>query len=796
MDLKSKTLITILMGLLIFSFCISANAEKPEVNIAYMTDGPWAENQQVFKHFRQEINELLNADFEVHFFDNKPIVGDWTAKGVRSILDRLLNDSEVDIIIAAGVLASHDVCFRGDLPKPVIAPYILDMDVQGLPEKEGASGVKNLSYISFPAAVVRDLKVFREVVKFDKITFLLAEYMAKGIPELCGPEREITIEAGSEVQAEFVVVAESTIEALAKISEDAEAVYVAPLVHLPIDEFDRLVQGLIERKLPSFSLLGETEVERGLMFGLKPATMIERLARRVAINIQSILLGDEAGTIPYAFAVGERLSLNMATCRAIGFYPSWGVLTEAKVINPDRKEIERRLTLSSAVGEAIIANLDLKAKDREVAAGEQNIKEARSNLLPQVELAATRVQINEEQAGPFQAEKTATATASLTQVIFSEGAWANHSIQKNLQESLTEERYQLYLDTVLETAEAYLNLLKAKTLEKIQRDNLKMTRSNQELAAVRVAIGFAGPGEIYRWQSALATSRKNVINANSVRNLAEIDLNRLLNRAAEENFITEEVDVFDPDLIMGDGRILNYMNNRQAFKVLRAFLAEIALEYSPELKQLEASIAAQKRLLSSTKRAFLLPTVAFQGQISNNFCEKGVGSDSVPGIEDEDTNWNFAFSATFPLYKGGARFAAKTQAAEELTQLRLTRQSMAGKMEQRVRSGMHVAGASYAGITQAREAADAAGKTLDLVTDAYSRGVVSIIDLIDAQNTALVANLAAANAVYDFVIDIMNVERAMGHFVIFATPEDRDAFFERMDRFFEEAGASDTIKRD
>ena len=80
-------------------------------------------------------------------------------------------------------------------------------------------------------------------------------------------------------------------------------------------------------------------------------------------------------------------------------------------------------------------------------------------------------------------------------------------------------------------------------------------------------------------------------------------------------------------------------------------------------------------------------------------------------------------------------------------------------------------------------ASDAARSNLTLVTDSYVRGIKSIIDLIDAQNQALVANQQVANAVYDFLIDLMDVQRSTGSFFLFAPQDERDAWMERLERY-------------
>ena len=77
---------------------------------------------------------------------------------------------------------------------------------------------------------------------------------------------------------------------------------------------------------------------------------------------------------------------------------------------------------------------------------------------------------------------------------------------------------------------------------------------------------------------------------------------------------------------------------------------------------------------------------------------------------------------------------------------------------------------------------------LELVSDAYSQGLVSIIDLIDAQNAALVADLGAATAVYDFLVDWVEVERAVGRFSLFMTADERSEFFVRLEAFVAASG--------
>ncbi len=775
-----------------------AIAQNRMVRIGVVIDGPWERNDDIREMTQREILTLTEGEFDVRFPDSKIITAEWTLAGVKSAIDRLFADPEVDLVLTMGVLASGNVSRRANLPKPVVAPFTIDAELQGLPAKDGGTGVKNLHYLSLPSPVVRDIRMFREIVTFNEVTILLNSVVQQEVPELQVRITEALKEMGV---IPTIVGVERTIDsALNALTPETQAVYICPLLHLQPGHFQRLIDSLIERKIPSFSLMGVSEVEQGVMATLSP-DLFPRLTRRIALNIQRILLGDDPSTLPTSFAVGERLTINMATARAIGVSPPFSVLTEAVLINEERETVERRLKLSKVLQEAIDKNLDLAAEGHFVSANKQNINIARSNLLPQIDLSATGLLIDDDRAAASlgsQPERTLRAGGTLTQLIFSESAWANLSIQKNLQQSRVEELEQLRQDIAQDAATTYLNLLRAKTFERVQKENLKRTRENFELAKVRQEIGYSRRAEVYRWESQIANDRQEVITANSQRNLAEIALNRLLHQPLEEPFLTEEADLGDPALSMSQEGMEGYFDDPASFKTLRAFLAEEGIVSSPEMRAIDAVIAAKQRELLSNSLAFWVPSVALQAEFSRLLKEGGAGTAGLqlpPSIpitfpEADNSDWSVALNISIPLSEGGNQIAQRSRASQELQELHLRRQGLAELVEQRIRSALHVAGASHAGIGLRRSAADAAKKNLDLVTDAYSRGAVDILALLDAQNSALTAELAAANAVYDFLIDLVEAERSVGQLYFFDTTGERAAFMTRLRDYFNKAGVS------
>ncbi|MFC1558060.1 ABC transporter substrate binding protein [candidate division KSB1 bacterium] len=775
----------------------NTNQDKT-VRIGIVVDGPFVLYEEpVVSLFKNEITDLLKQEYDVQFPTEKYVRGEWTVESVESALDRLLIDEEVDIIITMGLMASANAAQRSELPKPVVAPWIVDAELQDAPYENGKSGVHNLCYINKPVKSLTDMKIFHEVYPFKNPVYMLDKVMMDVSPGLVDYMRNLAEEMG--INMNFAIIDTDVDQALNSIPADADAVIYGPLFRQPLEDYKRLIDVVNDRGLPSFAAFLRNDVENGVFAGFISENFFLLRARRTASNIQRIVSGEDPSSIPVAISENSHLVINMETARKIKIYPSWDIFNEAELIKDVGAKAERVLTLSSAVAEAVQVNLDIAAKKHYVAAGEQNINEARSNLLPSIELSGLQTVIDKDRAEKSfgqQAERMLIGTATATQVIFSEKAWTNYSVQKNLQVSRKEEYNQFKLDIIRDAATAYLNLLKIKTIEDIQKKNLILTRNNHEIAQIRRSIGVSGPSEIYRWESEIASSRKSVIEANAVRNTAEIALNRLLHRPLEEPFRPEETSLNDALLFTSDKRYFDYTRDKGNFRLLRDFFVKTGFESSPELRALDAVISAKARALSSAKRAYWSPTIAVQGSADNVFNRAGDGSGSVnaqlpaemAGIfsKPKDFSWNVGLNVSFPLFEGGNKRAVQLKAHEELRRLEIEKEAVQEQIEHGIRSYMHIAGASYWAIALSESAAEAADKNLNLVQDAYTKGMVSIIELIDAQKASLNAGLAAANASYTFIIDLLNVQRAVGKLDVTATQEEREELFKKAEEYFAE----------
>ena len=788
--MKRTCICLFLLLVTVFAFAPRGRAVTalPIARIGIVTDGPWARYPETVGIFKHEIETLAEGEFKIVFPENSSVDGGWSIPGVTAALDTLLASPDVELIIAMGVVATNEVCHRKKLQKPVFGAFVVDDFLQKLPAEGGTSGVKNLNYINVQKRIVDEVKIFTEIAPFKKLTVIADDFELKALPDVAAHIRVHAMEKG--IEADILGYEADAAGTLAKLSPSTEAVFVTGLLRMPPEEFDKLVDGLNEKMLPSFSFWGMDDVQSGVLATMTPRSNIEHLARSVAVNILEVLRGEDAGSLPVSFDGGQNLTINWTTAKAIEVYPKWDILTTAQLLNYKEVGTGRPLTLESAVNESVVANLDLKALDRAVASGMEDVKKSRSSLLPQIVLGTEAGIIDSDRARAamgVEPEKSWTGSINAGQVLYSDKVWSGYTVQKHTQEALVENRETLRLDVMNIAAAAYLDVLRNQAVLNIQGDNLKLTRANLERSKVRVSVGAAGPEEVYRWESELANRMQELLRAESALLDVRGEMNRIMDRPLTEAFAPAEAGVQDPFPVIRDQRILAYLETPRKIRVLQDFLMAESLEISPELKAINAQLAAQKRVLTSSKREFWLPTFELRGSVVEMFDKGGDGSEYPTGTVDvpDDTNWSVGVSATLPLFNGGERTAERRQAMEEIEKLNLERAAAAGRVSKRVLVAMSRVRASYPGIRLSKDAAESSANNLQLVTDSYVRGVLSIIDLLDAQNLALVAEQQSANAVYDFLTDLMDVQRAVGTFFLYAEEDERDAWFAKTEAYFQ-----------
>ena len=758
--------------------------------VAVLTDGPSDLAVARTQALAEEVGQLTRDDPRPIVMPTMPThVADFTLQGARRQLKKALSDRSVKAVIGLGLLAGIAVGELSRPPrKPIVLPYAAP-EVQGLPRAKVGTGVRNLAYITGLIDFDADLKRFREVIRDRKVAFIIDDYVWKTFLER-KPDHVKTPDEGRDDVVTIPIPANAE-GALAAISDDVKAVYLFPHFRLSFEDMQRLLNALNDRGIPTYAA-GPEWVERGAFTTLVPKDLETERFRRVALYLRDALSGESLANLSTTFVRRTELVINMTTARKIGVFPSFELMTEARLEGDDQKKKGPDLTLRDAIDEGIKRNPAQRALREQQGASEAELREARGNLLPQIRLNGNFTWIDPDIASSLvNAEREVSWGGSAEQIIYSPLAFNAYFAQKDVVRSVEQQVAAGRLDLVQEIIGSYLAVLQTEAIERLNRQNLRRIRTNRALAELRVEIGSSGPQDVARWDIELAEGRADTIQASATRNQAEIDLNRILAMPLERSFSTVDPEK-GSDALLIEPRARAYVQDLYSFRIFRSFMAQEALANSPELKQLDAQIAAQDNLIEGYLTELYIPTLATSFGISHVLDRSGAGSEDLTGgdipIVRDDFTWNWGVSLNFTLYDD-VRYGTIARLRRTRAQLEASRQDTANRIEQGVRSTLHQAGASGAAVNLRKDAVAAAAVNLEAVTSAYRQGTSTIITLIDAQNQALSAEINAANALYQYLSDFAAAERASGRFLILQSKEQQDDFFERLKTFSAQARA-------
>ncbi|MGB8222613.1 MAG: TolC family protein [Polyangiales bacterium] len=761
-----------------------ADAGKRRVEVTAVYDGPSPAFDAEVDDLSKEIAAQLSDRFDVVLVPLS-FEGDWTAAGVERQLDEAYSNPAIIAVFGLGHLTVKAVAARKKLPTPTILPFVMEGRKQNLPRSGDASGKRNLTYIAEDLDVSEEANWLKKVAGSQHIVFLGDQSLREMLP------------AGMADRSISIALAEPSVEALlAAIPNAADAVIIAPIPQLSLEDRVRLLDEITKRRLPNIAV-GPSWLAQGAMMSIRSPNNMARRAQRAALNLDLILEGRPASEMHVDFQERPDLQINLDAARAVGVRPTYEVLLEANTMQSNEVDEENRIDLGIAMLEAVDQNLQLLVSEKFVEAGEEGVKRERGPLLPQgqLQVGATYRDPDRVPPGGQIAEWQGTTVARASQSIYSAEAWMRFRSRQLRQEGREYGYFSDVLDIMLQAGVDYVAVLRAKAQERIQRENIRLTREYLELARLRLEIGAANASELYRWQVTLAENQRSVVEARALVGQTKVELNRVLNRPLEHAIAPIDLPVDEAGRTRPPrDPIGKYMLDPWSFEHLRDFMVREGLRNSPGAREAEARKAAQERIEKGRTLQIFVPDFAVEGGVEHDFWRAGEGSTTPPnpfGIPQPDKfGWDVGLYLAIPLSRGGAGIANIRESARLVERLSAELARVEQNIDSGVRTELYNAGAAMASVTLTRKAADAAADNLVLVTDLYRRGKVDIIRLVDAQTQNLVAGLAAMNAVYDYLIALLFVNREISHFRNLDTDEAQQEFSRRLNEFVMTAGTA------
>ncbi|MEM6318576.1 MAG: TolC family protein [Bacteroidota bacterium] len=772
--------------LLVFIFVVlSLSAQKETYSIGMLLDSQTEEIAPILEQLRVQITTVVGEDATIVFEDKNVLVNNFDLETARSHYNQLVAGS-TDIILAFGVVNSVVITEQANFPKPTILFGAVNRDLVPIDIDQTTSGIDNFTFLIESKSFQQDINKLKELTDFDSLGVIIEQQVVDILPVTDIFDRQLEA-----VGANYRFLPFTTVGDIVSNLEGIDAVYLAGGFLLTPTEIQRLADTFINQKLPAFTSTGIEDVLRGLLATNQGANDFAQIQRRIALNVEAYINGAALSEMPIFIDYTPRLTINFNTAELVGVPIKYSLIgTTDFVGDPKNALSEREYNLLSAINQVIDQNLTLSAGKKDIELANQDVTIAKSDYLPNVEAALTGTYVSPDLAEVSFGQNPEFSTGgSITakQLVFSQAANANIAIQRELLKAQEQNFNTTQLDLIFDVGSVYLATLIAKANTQIQIQNLDLTKKNLEIATQNFEVGSAGKSDILRFRSQLAQNTQSMVEAINQLEQNFVVLNQLLNNPVDLEIDVEDVAI-DEGLFerYNYDELTNFLDDPQLREPFINFLAAEALNNSPELKSLDYNLGATALSIDLFGKGRYYPTVALQGQYNRVFNRNGAGADSQ--IMIPDGNYNVGVNVSLPLFNQNLNNLNEQSAIIQREQLNLNRANTELALTANVRTNVLNLVNQISNITLSEISETTAQEALELTQTAYSSGSVNLIQLIDAQNNYLNAQLARASAVYNFMINALQLERSIGYFFLLNSEADNTNFRQRFLTYLQENG--------
>ncbi|WP_298900560.1 TolC family protein [uncultured Psychroserpens sp.] len=766
----------ILYSFLFLTICLFA--QKKDYNIGVLLDNRTEEMEPLLKTMQDQIIAVVGEDANIIFSKENTLVNDYNLKTAEQNYNTLLSNN-TDIILAFGVVNNEIISKQSIHKKPTILFGAVNRDFSQIDLNKTTSGINNFTYLIESESYQEDFVKFKELTNFKRLGILVENHMVDLLPL-----KKTFDESFKSLDATYELIPYETISDITTNLGDVDAVYLASGFFLKDDEVKLLAQNFITNQLPSFTSSGIKQVKLGLMATNQSDDNLDQFIRRIALSVEGYINGTNLSDMPVFIDYNGRLTLNFNTADLIGVPIKYSLINDTDFVGEFRNVMsEKQYNLVDVINTVLNENLSLQSIQKDVELSQQDVKTAKSNYLPSLTAAANGTYTDPNLAEISNGQNPEFQTAgnvTLQQTVFSEAANASIAIQKSLKNAQQENLNAEQLNLVFDASNAYFNALILKANLQIQVSNLELTRRNLQIAEQNYEVGESGKSDLLRFRSQMAQNTQTMVEAINQLEQSFVSLNQLLN-----NPVNTEIEITDVDLDQGFLQNYNYDNfidvldNPKLREPFIDFLIQESKNNAPELKALGYNLDATERNIQLNGRGRFLPTIGIQGQYNRVFDRSGVGSTAPPGTSFLDDNYNIALNVSIPILNSNQTNINRQTAIIQKDQLMINKANTELALSANIRNAVLNVINQISNIELSKVSEETAKEALDLTQASYSNGAVNIVQLIDAQNNYIGARLARVSAVYNYLINALQMERFLGYYFLLNSQAKNDEFNQR-----------------
>jgi outer membrane protein TolC len=301
---------------------------------------------------------------------------------------------------------------------------------------------------------------------------------------------------------------------------------------------------------------------------------------------------------------------------------------------------------------------------------------------------------------------------------------ASHQLERTDQEIL------------LRIVQSYYGVLLATKQFEVAEQSRQTAKAIKDHSQVRYDAGLVVESDLLSAKVRLASREQDLIRARNNLELARAQLNTAMGVSIDTTYQLA-------DALAEQNPIANSLPD----------LEQRALTTRPDLKRIEAQQSAQELSVAIAKSSFGPRLNAFAGWEMDNpsFVGGGGGNNWLGGIELQ-----------IDLFQGGAKRAALSRGRANAEKIVALKQAAGDAVRLEVRQAYYDQDASGQQVEVARTAIAQAKESLRINQDRYDGGLLTITDLLGAEETARRTQAEYWQAVYQFHISYANLELACG----------------------------------
>ena len=751
------------------------------MELAFVFDGPSDKNAAVSKTFQETITKSLYPDFKPVFSKDLVFIGDWSEAGAKAASNKALA-SRAKMVISLGYMSSMYLADKKNSNK-----FVFTIDEYGLRD------LGSNAFFNPLKQYVNDFVLFKKLVPTQhKTAVLLNENFYKtqknwhGIIAKRFQEKKLDID--------FVVLPVSSKDiagSLEKIPADVDSVYVTPMFNLTTEQRKEMYAALNAKKLPTFSSIGNEDVQLGALLGTSTPDSDKKLAEATSFSIHNVLHGKAVKNERIAFYDDEVIFYNKDVGEEIGYAAPLRMLNNAQIVSHKEKPV---YDLSYVLNTMEENNLDIKRKKYLVDAARRSAISSVLRYLPTLRIDLGYQKYNDSYAESYTdvPRTVGQFVVGIDQVIYSPDLVTNIIVKNKKLKFDKAEKIITEQSMGHNLGNLYIETLIFENMIKVQEEYVKETRENLAIARVREKAGRCGPEEALRWAGQVNEAEKKLLNMKAEFANLKITINKILFKDQKEEYSFKPLTAMDPAFFTSELHIINHVSTPEKLAKFTDMLVEEVIAISPETSKLRAAIAMKKAEMGNYAQKFILPSaklsVEFGKQFDRDLPYESSGHYPAAGYA---ALWNkvhqipaaygnpFAGQPMGPYYglneastrvmiaaqwkpiEGGHKIAEIARCKSELNELNTYLTQVNTELEMNVREVVNRAIAKYFLIEKSYKSMFAQAENYQRVKAKYLRGEAPIAQLVDAQDLYTHSKVDAMNSQYNFFKELLWVQRAL-----------------------------------